>query len=85
MFPGVSIPIFDYVVPTYDSGWNLTQLAYYTGGSGGTLVATLVVTYNSWGNVSTAIYHNGSSSGSVIATLTATYDSYQNLISFARS
>lgn len=42
---GLEIPAHDYVANTYTDG-NLTQTVYKTGGSSGTVVATVAMTYN---------------------------------------
>lgn len=41
----MAIPDHDYIACTY-TGTNLTKVEYYTGGSGGTKVATLTLAYN---------------------------------------
>jgi hypothetical protein len=50
---GLEIPTHDYISNTYDGSGNLTGVAYYRGGSGGKLVATLTLTYNVSGNLLT--------------------------------
>lgn len=50
---GLGIPAHDYISNTYDGSNNLTQSDYYLGGSGGTLVATIVMTYDVSNNILT--------------------------------
>ena len=47
---GFSIPAYDYISLGY-TGSNLTTVAYKTGGSGGTTVATLTLAYDGNGNI----------------------------------
>jgi len=49
----LGIPAHDYISNTYDGSNNLTQTVYYIGGSGGTIVATIVMTYDGNGNLLT--------------------------------
>ena len=50
---GLGVPAHDYISNTYDGSSNLTQTDYYIGGSGGTIVATIVMTYDGNGNLLT--------------------------------
>jgi hypothetical protein len=50
---GLEIPTHDYISNTYDGSGNLTTVAYYRGGSGGKLVATLTLTYDANDNLLT--------------------------------
>jgi len=50
--PGLAIPEHDYIGMTY-TGSDLTGVEYRQGGSGGTVVATLVLTYDGSGNLLT--------------------------------
>lgn len=43
---GIGIPVYDYIDLTY-TGSDLTGVIYKIGGSGGTVVATLVLAYSS--------------------------------------
>ena len=47
---GLSIPEHDYIDMTY-SGTTLTGIVYKTGGSGGTVVATLALVYDGSNNL----------------------------------
>lgn len=47
---GFEIPEYDYLSLAY-TGSNLTTVEYYTGGSGGTLVATLTLGYDGSDNL----------------------------------
>ena len=49
---GLGIPAHDYIANTY-TGNNLTQVVYRLGGSGGTIVATVVMTYDGSDNLLT--------------------------------
>ena len=44
---------FDYISLSYDSAGNLTSVVYRTGGSGGTVVATLTLEYDTSDNLTT--------------------------------
>lgn len=48
---GLSIPSHDYAGLTYDVSGNLTGVTYKSGGSSGTLVATLVLVYDAESNL----------------------------------
>lgn len=48
--PGLQIPSHDYIALTY-TGSNLTGVAYKTGGSGGTIVASLALAYDGGNNL----------------------------------
>ena len=52
MQAGLSIPTYDYILLGY-TGSNLTSVAYYVGGAGGTLVASLALTYDGSSNLLT--------------------------------
>jgi len=49
----MGIPAYDYIGNTYDVSNNLTQVDYRMGGSGGTIVATVVMTYDGSNNLLT--------------------------------
>lgn len=49
----MGIPPYDHIVNTYDGSSNLLTATYYRGGSGGVVVARLVMTYDGSGNVLT--------------------------------
>jgi len=45
--------VFDYIGLTYDSGNNITQAVYKTGGASGTTISTLTMTYDASNNLLT--------------------------------
>ena len=43
---GFTLPAYDYIDMSYDANENMTQVVYKTGGSSGTIVATLTLGYD---------------------------------------